>query len=294
MFSKACKDIMPYTLPIVLCRKTISGQCSGTIGTFVVVNRDGWIVTAGHIVEQLIKMLEDVGAVAKFHSDLAAIKADLSIDDRERKRRINKLTKPANNQTEKCAQIWPVHLGHSSPIMSNAAVYQPVDIAVAKLDPWDPTWVTSYPVFKDPSKGFDSGTMLCRTGFPFHDIKPGWNAAKGGFDLPPGAFPAPLFPIEGIFTRTAELQSKPGDPALPFPYKWIETSSPGLKGQSGGPIFDQRGTIWGVQCQTVSYELGFNTTTKTPQYLNVGVGVHPETLFRVFGENGINFAMSDY
>jgi hypothetical protein len=45
---------------------------------------------------------------------------------------------------------------------------------------------------------------------------------------------------------------------VPFPLKWIETSSPGLKGQSGGPLLDERGTIWGVQSNTFSYNLGFS------------------------------------
>jgi hypothetical protein len=298
MFRKACKQIMPYTLPIITCRKTVSGKCSGSIGTFVVINKDGWIVTAAHIVDKLLEMMQQVETLQKCHAEIAAIKADSSIPDPEKKKRINKVKKPANDDTEHCAQVWSLPLAWKAgahPVMEKVATYQPVDVAVVKLDPWDPAWVTAYPVFKDPSKDFDPGAMLCRTGFPFHHVQPRWDDAAQGFDLPPGTFPAPLFPIEGIFTRTAELaKPNPKDPDFPFPYKWIETSSPGLKGQSGGPIFDEMGSIWGIQCQTVPYDLGFTTVTKTPQFLNVGVGVHPEVLFRVFADNGIDFQVSDY
>jgi len=168
----------------------------------------------------------------------------------------------------------------------------PVDVAVGRLDPFDPAWVSSYPVFKDPTKDFDSGAMLCRTGFPFHNVAPIWDKANNRFDLPPGTFPAPLFPIEGIFTRTVTLNPPLNIDPFSFPFKWLETSSPGLKGQSGGPIFDDKGTIWGIQCQTMSYDLGFKTTT--PQYLNVGVGVHAETLFAIFTAHGIKFQVSPY
>lgn len=290
MFRNACKVIVPFTLPVILCRKTIAGQCSGTLGTFVVINDKGWIVTAGHIIQQMNTMLKDVNFVRNYQTQRATIKADASIDERERKKRINKLPKPTNSQTDQIAQVWGNFTG--KPILAEATAYMPIDIAVGRLDPFNSSWVASYPVFKDPAKDFDTGVSLCRTGFPFHDVGPKWDNANGVFDLPPGTFPAPLFPIEGIFTRTVQLGVAPGNPPFPFPYKWLETSSPGLKGQSGGPIFDSTGTIWAIQCQTMSYNLGF--TTPTPQFLNVGVGVHPETLFAVFNAHGIKFQVSAY
>jgi hypothetical protein len=39
-------------------------------------------------------------------------------------------------------------------------------IGAARLEPFDPSWITQYPVFKDPSKDFEPGTNLCRMGFP--------------------------------------------------------------------------------------------------------------------------------
>jgi hypothetical protein len=235
-------------------------------------------------------MLQDVKFISDYSQELAAIKADAAIDEKERKKRINKLKKPSNGQTEKLAQVWSGF--PKQPVLSPGVAYMPVDLAIGRLQPFDPTWVSSYPVFKDPTKDFDSGAMLCRTGFPFHAVKPVWDKAGGKFDLPPGTFPAPLFPIEGIFTRHITLAQQPGKEEFPFIFKWLETSSPGLKGQSGGPIFDDKGTIWAIQCQTMSYDLGFQTST--PQFLNVGVGVHPETLFAAFDAHGIKYQVSAY
>lgn len=155
-----------------------------------------------------------------------------------------------------------------------------------------PTYRT-YPVFKDPTKDYEPGQSLCKLGFPLHQVTPIWRADMNQFELPPGSVPLPFFPIEGILTRFCEVIVPDAAASSPFPLAWIETSSPGVKGQSGGPMFDTSGTIWGIQVQTHSYALGFNTGT-TEQYLNVGLGVHASTLIDFFKSLGIKFQLSSY
>ena len=66
----------------------------------------------------------------------------------------------------------------------------------------------------------------------------------------------------------------------------IETSGPGLRGQSGGPIFDVHGNLWGIQSVTNHLRLGFEPVVKLAngkevvehQFINVGIGSHSETL----------------
>jgi hypothetical protein len=58
-------------------------------------------------------------------------------------------------------------------------------------------------------------------------------------------------------------------------------------------MFDPKGTVWGIQVQTHSYPLGFNTG-KDNQYLNVGLGVHAQSLIALFNEQGIKFQLSPY
>jgi hypothetical protein len=81
-------------------------------------------------------------------------------------------------------------------------------------------------------------------------------------------------------------------PPPPFPVRMIETSSPGIRGQSGGPIFDKNGTIWAIQSSTASYEMDLNT--KERQYYHVGVGVHTVTIFGLFKSRNITAQISDY
>jgi hypothetical protein len=109
------------------------------------------------------------------------------------------------------------------------------------------------------------------------------------------SFPQNLafFPLEGILTREVLAN----DPVTGVVERYIETSSPGLKGQSGGPIFDQHGVVWGMQVRTQHYPLGFDASlavdgkTKVgAQFLNVGWGVHAQTIHDALSERGIAFA----
>ena len=137
------------------------------------------------------------------------------------------------------------------------------------------------------------GTSLCRLGFPFHQLKAEWDKAAERFELPSGALPPPLIPIEGIFTRQVRK------PDVDHPV-FIETSSPGLKGQSGGPVFDVQGRLWGIQSRTHHLDLGFNPeaqrgkrSIREHQFLNVGLAGHPAELVALLDEKGIAYRLSD-
>jgi hypothetical protein len=114
--------------------------------------------------------------------------------------------------------------------------------------------------------------------------------------LPPNLLPIPLFPIEGIYTRNVfKGQSADGLEIL-----FLETSSPGLKGQSGGPIFDRDGVVYAIQSQNLTIPLGFTGTVmingkgvEESQFLNLGIGVHPKTLETLLIRHGISYEVAD-
>jgi hypothetical protein len=88
-------------------------------------------------------------------------------------------------------------------------------------------------------------------------------------------------------------------PGPGFPVSFVETSSPGLRGQSGGPTFDVEGNIWAIQSQTRHLPLGFSPEIKDGgqnhkehQFLNVGMGTHVETLLGLFKLIGIKHSVS--
>jgi hypothetical protein len=59
MFKDAVRLATAFTRPLVISRKTVSGACGAAIGTFVVVNSEGWIVTAGHNLRQLHQLQDE-------------------------------------------------------------------------------------------------------------------------------------------------------------------------------------------------------------------------------------------
>lgn len=303
MFRQALAIANQFTFPVVLSRKTVKGECSSSIGTFIVVNDQGWIVTAGHILRQLAMMCADVQNTSAYSINKATIENDATLDRHERKRRLKLLSAPTPNSTERCSAWWSFPGSN----LTNYTFVTPeipnfgdlADIGVGQLDPFDPSWVTQYPTFKDPTKDFEPGTSLCKLGFPFHAITPVWNDAKQSFELPPEALPLPRFPIEGILTRMYDLDASGA--GLSFPVRYIETSSPGLKGQSGGPTIDTKGTVWAVQAKTQNLPLGFDPQVpngkpgqREHQFLNVGLGVHPDTIFGLFNQLGISYQKSPY
>ena len=102
-----------------------------------------------------------------------------------------------------------------------------------------------------------------------------------------------FFPIEGIYSHL-DKRGKSADGSCTMTY--INTSSPGLKGQSGGPIFDVNGHIYGMQVQTDHRSLGFHPTVELDgqkyienQIMNVGVGLHVSTIFELLDSKGIRY-----
>jgi hypothetical protein len=277
---------MKFTLPVVMSIKTIGGVCRSGIGTFVVINDEGWIVTAAHIIKQ-------ISDIATAEAKTRALESGASVTGggggtNRHARRAAKKGGPQSADIDRWSIFWGMP---SAELDGSVTIIEPADLAIGKLKNFDKTLIQAYPVFKDPSKNFDPGTSLCRLGFPFYDVGPVYSAATG-FSLT--NFPLPIFPNEGILSRMQEivLIDPAGQPLPPppFPIKMIETSSAGIRGQSGGPIFDTKGAIWGIQSSTASYEMDLNTKEK--QYYHVGVGVHAETILGALKGLNINFQMS--
>lgn len=288
MFRDAYEIAAEFTNPVVLSRRTFAGRCSASIGSFVIINDEEWIVTAHHLADQW-KELSDGDKTSRAREDSEArIRADASLNKNERRRQLSQLGKPKKNDTIRAAAWWG---SDGVAIKGRAFISVPaVDITIAQIEDFDPAWVRTYPKFKDPTKAFKCGQSLCKLGFPFHQIVPIWDDALQNFNF---NVPIPRFPIDGILTRLVQVVL-PSGVQSPFPLTWIETSSPGLRGQSGGPTFDPQGTIWGIQVRTAHFPLGFSQKGEPEQFLNVGLGVHTETLIGLFNDNGVKFELSAY
>ena len=97
-------------------------------------------------------------------------------------------------------------------------------------------------------------------------------------------FPVPMFVNEALVSRFLNVRSDNEDLGT-----WIETSSPGLMGQSGGPLADIHGNVCGIQVNTEHYPLGFKGKKVRNQFLHVGRAITAKTVTEVLDGYGISY-----
>ena len=287
VFREACTIARNFTLPVVTSIRTVDGRCASGSASFVVINDEGWIVTAAHVIKQFADL-------SNAEQKTRALETQAASNPRmnRRDRRAARSKGPSKDDIDAWAPWWGRDGFQLD--MSSVRIVEVADVAVGKLTGFDASAVGAYPVFKDPARDFEPGTSLCRYGFPFIELPTSYDPARKHFAL--AGDQIPIFPNEGIFCRIRELivvnsNGKPL-PAPPFPLRMFETSSPGIKGQSGGPIFDSRGSIWGIQSATTSYKLDFSTTVE--QFYHVGLGVHVMTILGLMNEMNVRHTVSTY
>ena len=254
---------------------------TATIGAYVVVNREGWILTASHLIE-IVRAQQDSarrhagyqGNVVEFHRDVAA-------DKRYRRKGVRSFHKPGASSVRNHSVWW----GEDGVRLVEARVMPAADLALGHLEPFDPASVAHYPVWKNPSRDFAPGRSLCKLGFPLHWIVPVYDEKANTFTLPEGSVPLPLFPMEGMFTRVVNTRAPRSGDAEPSPF--IKTSTPSLLGQMGGPVFDAHAVVWGIQSHTMHHALGFrppvpggNAAEVAHQFLNTGLAAHSAVIER--------------
>ncbi|MCL2143644.1 MAG: trypsin-like peptidase domain-containing protein [Methanomassiliicoccaceae archaeon] len=278
MFGDACEKAMKFTRPVITSTRHYDGTVNSSCGAFIVLNDDGWILTAGHI----------------FDSFMAYKDQSKKINDIE-EQNSNKMHS-RNHPKVKIEPKWITNhsfwWGWDNVRLNSVFVDRKVDVAVGRLEPFDKKWISEYPTIKDPAK-MRPGTGLCKLGFPFTKINATFDENSKNFRLAEGTLPLPLFPIEGMHTRNI-MQGKSMDGSIDILY--VETSSPGIRGQSGGPIFDKECNICGIQLRTNHMPLDFKAEAQVDgrkvvenQFLNLGVGLHARTIVDVLKSKNIEF-----
>jgi len=125
------------------------------------------------------------------------------------------------------------------------------DVALLTFKDYKRLLCDKFPMFAKDGTELQQGTFLCRIGFPFPEFT-NFEYDKVNDRIrwtDKGRINTPRFPIEGMVTRRLVR----GD------VRWgFELSTPGLKGQSGGPAFDTDGRIWDMQSGTNHLDLQFD------------------------------------
>ncbi len=279
MFVDACSKASEFTRPVVVSTRHQDGSVHTEIGSFIVVNREGWVLSAGHTYDSFVK----------FQSDLKKA---------EEIRELNESRSSTPGAPSSQIKLDPTLItnhsfwwGWDGVRMTNVAVNRQIDLMIGKLEPFDPSWVSEYPVFCDPDR-IRPGTSICRSGFPFVSIGAKWDDSSKTFQIPRISSKDAIFHNDGMHTRTVTYEkSVDGHDRI-----YVETSTPGLKGQSGGPIYTTKGHIYAMQVSTAHIPLGFQPTFESDgrtfvenPFLNVGLGVHVKVLRQFMDERNVRY-----
>ena len=182
MFSKAVSVAAGYTRPVVISHRNAEGKCGSVIGAYIVLNRDGWILTAGHLLGILRQQQESAGRRAGFRENVIEFQRDLAADKRFRKQGVRTFHLPEKSAVSNHSAWWGVDgMG-----LVEAKIRPSADLALCRLEPFDPDSIPRFPVIKDPARGYSPGRSLCNLGFPLHRIEPRYDEETNSFTLPPG------------------------------------------------------------------------------------------------------------
>lgn len=287
MFADAIEKISSAVRPVVACRRNFDKSTETTGSALLIINKEGHFISAAHAFE--------VVPLAKIHASAATKLAVKTIDLKkkttpEAKRELKKL-KP-DKKWITASSLWP---GSDDQSVTDLNVIPDADILIGRLDPFDPSMVSNYPIFKSPDAEVRIGTGLCKLGFAFNELETEFDASTNGFKIDfKNLVP---FPLEGMYTRNIAFKGQNTGKDMPaIQPKFIETSTPGLKGHSGGPLVDKAGRVWGIQSRTAHIPLGINPVMakgsrreEIEQFLNVSWAIHPEVIIQFLKEHNIDF-----
>jgi hypothetical protein len=292
MFVESVEKAQVYTKSIhTIIRNFGSNVIQPANSTLFFVNSDGWAITCSHVVDCLLSE----SALDKRNEDY---KNELATKPQKMQQGQwkNQLAKKYNLNKEATWELRNqlMDIGASSQINYTFIKHSKYDVALLKINsPLNPT-INSFPIFPKDGEILKIGKSLCRLGYPFPEFNNYQIDAQQDKIMWTlnGNNSSPFFANDGIVTRLVS------DNGIIYAF---EMSTPGIKGQSGGPIFDNNGLIWGIQFQTAFFDLDFDVTDfkvyrngiekkiSAHSMLNVGRAIHVQVIKDLMDANGVSY-----
>lgn len=253
MFVEAIQHISQFTRPIQTLIRTYGAKTVRPgLSTLFFVNDEGVAVSCKHVANLITAANQKLQQYKGFKDKLAALPRDHTFENafenliNEYKYNENTVVQVKNNF------VGCVHPLHQIQVHNHPEH----DLAILHFKGHKQNQYRGHATFLKDMSELKAGKSLCRAGFPFPEYNNfTFDQEKDEmFFLPKQTPNIPIFPLEGMITRN--IASKKGEIFA------IELSTPGLKGQSGGPLFDTRGRIFGMQQSTKHLHLGFDIENK--------------------------------
>lgn len=292
MFVSAIEEAKEFTRPIhsiMRCYK--STEIIPAAATLFILNEDGYALTCKHVVEGLIAPADEINA--KYASYKARIN-EVPLGAK-RTKKISDIAKKFGYTSENIIEIYNHLIDCVDRFSELKWICHPVyDLAILKFNGFNELYCKKFPIFLKQTNQIQQGKFLCRLGYPFPEFTNyTYNRETDVIEWSDfGISESPRFPIEGMVTRFVKDEERNFG---------IELSTPGLKGQSGGPLFDENGIIYGMQYQTIFEYLGFDVVDKTElinnrkkkisnyPYIHLGRCIHVDVIKDFLREHNVKF-----
>lgn len=254
------------------------------------VNADGWALTCRHVAHQIIGADKLLQRFTDFKAQRAALRG--TKDERRLSRALDK--KYGLNPTT-VVELYNNFMGCiEGKLHAELKWHTTLDMALIHFQGYDKLLCNQFPVFADSHDELRQGKFLCRLGFPFPEFT-NFTYDAGADQIrwtATGRIDTPRFPIEGMVTR--HLLDQAGG------VFGFELSTPGLRGQSGGPAFDTEGRVWGMQAATNHLDLSFDVDMevrrkgqkvriKDHAVMHVGHCIHVKAIKEFMTAHGVSF-----
>jgi hypothetical protein len=295
MFQSAIETASNFTRPVHTITRTYGGLIIPGAATFFFVNDSGVAITCKHVADTLPGAETLNNNFIKFKAERQKL-----LNDNKYKNNLMGLEAKYKYNKDAVAQLKYNFINCFNKISEITCHAHPtLDLAIMEFKGFDKTFYNSHAKLLRDSTKIKQGKSLCRLGFPF----PEFNNFKHNMELDDiewtttGKAESPSFPIDGIVTR---FISDTGTDI-----SGVEMSTPGLRGQSGGPLFDANGTVYGMQSATKHLHLGFEikgqevvqetkkVKVSNSPFLHVGVCVHVDKIKEFLREKNISFTEAD-
>lgn len=292
MFQQSIERVAAFTRPIHTITRTYGNRnILPAATTLFFVNEEGYAVTCKHVADMLIRTDTLSQQYAAFRSERNQLPRDGKFKQRLKGLELKYKYTPdtlvqAKNTFLDCVDTLSGFTVHAHPHF---------DLAIIKFNGYNKLHYTGHAVFKKDTAQIKAGVFLCRLGFPFSEFSNfRYNETADDIEwTDEGIKTSPRFPIEGMVTRFLADGSQT--------IYGIEMSTPGLRGQSGGPLFDSDGVVYGMQFSTKHLHLGFDLTDKEillrnkPQrvsdhpFLHLGQCIHADIIKVFLASHGVKY-----